>query len=138
MIEFNVTDIGYESQGTRTCMVLDGENDCASVIIENADELITPLDVLKFTIDYPLTHPAIFKVACAGGFTRKDFIKAVYYAYKTVYDEEGTEPEDSRSIPLNRARSYGKYGIWGHVLSDLWLEGAIIHKDGVVELSIGS
>ncbi len=39
---------------------------------------------------------------------------------------------------LNRKRSNGKYGIWGHDIDDLYLEGATEVKPGEFELAIGS
>lgn len=137
MIEFNTRQIG-DTDEFYTCRVTDGAPD-AAVEIEHADELLTPLETLTFEITYPLTNPAVLKVANKGGFTRKDFIHAVYNVYSLIYNEEGPDPEiPNDSMLLNRPRSFGKYGIWGHVIGDLWLEGADINANGKVKLAIGS
>ena len=40
---------------------------------------------------------------------------------------------------MNRARSYGKYGIWGHYMGELYIEGVLYNKSRkTIKLRIGS
>lgn len=94
---------------------------------------------LIFKIRYPLTNHKIVTIIHEDGspWSEKNFIDAVCQAYKEVYEEEG---EDPGHIPgmLNRARSNGPYGIWGHDISDLILTGASQNPDGSWELHVES
>jgi hypothetical protein len=92
-------------------------------VLVDPDELITPLTALTLHIRYPLSKPTEVRIESPAGFTRFQFVKAVFNAYTAIYEEE--------------YRS-GKYGIWGHSLGDLSLEGAEIDSEGRVHLSIGS
>lgn len=122
-----------------TIMVSNGADNCKGMIIENPDESLTTLETLTFNITYPLTNPVKVAIGNPGGFTRKHFIEAVYAAYKSIYDEEGNENVVPSGMGLlNRGRSFGPYGIWGHDLTDLYLEGAEIDEEGNVMLAIGS
>jgi hypothetical protein len=76
-----------------------------------------------------------------GGFTREDFLAAVREGYEKIYEEE----RETSSIPegqaspelLNRNRTNGKHGIWGHDLGDLSLD-SVYTKDGVWRLVVSS
>jgi hypothetical protein len=100
-------------------------------------ELLQREPTLKFTITYPLTNPYEVELVHEDGtpWTRRQFIDAVLEAYKHVYASE----EDPGHIPgmLNRKTSTGRFGIWGHDISDLVFEGAEKIKDEW-ELHIGS
>jgi hypothetical protein len=105
--------------------------------ITDESTIVETSPIFKFQIKYPLSNPAIFELVHKDGtgWTAFQMIKAVMKAYKAVYEEEG---EDPGTVPglLNRAKSNGKYGIWGHI-TDLVLEGA--RKDGDTwKLFVGS
>ena len=67
---------------------------------------------------------------------------AIQEKYKQVYKEEEesaatkTIPMNSREGLSNRNETNGKYGIWGHDLTDLYLTDVEVYKDskGVVSL----
>ena len=95
-------------------------------------------NVLRFTVDYPLTRPKVVECVHPENmpWTQNEFVTAVREAYQEIYASE----EDPGHIPgmLNRARSEGPYGIWGHDLNDLVLEGAERNPDGSWKLIVGS
>lgn len=75
----------------------------------------------------------------APPWTQQQFIEAVRTAYKRIYQEEEAavgNPGHASGL-LNRAPSNGPYGIRGHDLADLVLEGASKQND-VWELMVGS
>lgn len=95
---------------------------------------------IEVRFDYPLDKPVVF--TCNGPVTLKTFIDFVAHSYERIYREEKESAtiEEGRSAPglLNRNRTDGKYKIWGHVLDDLFLEGAECGEDDVWDLYIGS
>ena len=103
----------------------------------NSDQVITRRKTITIRFDYPLTNKTSLTFKRKDGFTVKDFFRCVYQGYKKIYKEEGEDPGMIQGM-FNRQTSHGKYGIWGHVMSDLYLEGAWETKPGVFKLSIGS
>jgi hypothetical protein len=95
--------------------------------------------VLRFVISYPLTRPKHVEYVHEDGspWSQRQFVEAVVKAYAEVYAEEGDDPGHLPGM-LNRATSTGPYGIWGHDLGDLVLEGATKLDDGSWSLMVGS
>ncbi|HMV10956.1 MAG TPA: hypothetical protein PKL56_01860 [Cyclobacteriaceae bacterium] len=97
--------------------------------------------VVTVVIDYPLTNPYEFRLISPDGFTCGKLLTAISKQYKFVYAEEEktatikTLPVEQREI-LNRNTTNGKYGIWGHDLTDLDLSEVHVHKapDGRIVL----
>lgn len=87
-----------------------------------APETIFSYNPISVRFGYPIASPII--VDFNGPLTVRDFISKIAETYKTMYQEEEA--------------SNGKYGVWGHRLSDLYLEGAELGSDGVWHLTIGS
>lgn len=104
------------------------------------DEVVTTESKINIKFEYPLTNPTTISFANPDGFTKFGFFACVYKGYKSIYDEEESTDEDPGMIPgmMNRATSNGPYGIWGHVMGDLFLEGVEDKGDGNYELIIGS
>ncbi len=100
------------------------------------DEIFTDLPKITIYFNYPLKNPVAFHYESPNGFTYKDFYRCVYEGYTTIYKEE--EDPGYVSGMLNRANSEGPYGIWGHYLGDLCLEGFDEKTPGYYTLSIGS
>ena len=108
----------------------------------NPTEYVTKLQTLSLVIDYPLTNAAkvTLSVTDPKGFTRLALFTQIVAAYKKIYKEENQgskDPEPTGNL-YNRPRTNGKYGIWGHVMEDLFLEGADVSKTGKVKLYMGS
>ncbi len=109
------------------------------------DEIVLPFSKVTLIIDYPLTHKASFDISAIGnGFSRKQLIQLISEKYHEIYKEEETSskaktvPVDKRDTLLNRNRTNGKYGIWGHDLSDLDLDSIEVYKnaDGKIYLTL--
>lgn len=108
----------------------------------NRDEKLTEKNEIYIMLDYPLSKEFIFKVDSKDekGFTIGSFCDAVIRLYKQVYKEEHDEVGDPGHVAgmLNRKESNGKYGIWGHDIGDLFLEGIIKRDKTHFELIMGS
>jgi hypothetical protein len=91
--------------------------------LENADEIVTGKDI-RIRFIYPLNGEFIFEYHKVNqGYTRKELAKLISDEYKRIYAEEEEDAGDPGMIPgmYNRLPSHGRYGIWGHYLSDLLL-----------------
>ena len=79
------------------------------------------------------------------GFTRADLARSISNTYKAVYAEEERTtqikvvPLDQRTGLINRNKTNGKYGIWGHDLGDLVLHTVEVTKraDGILVAHLG-
>jgi len=109
------------------------------------DELVVPYKVVTLVIDYPLDNAATFEVRSTGdGFTRRQLAKAISEKYHLIYKEEEASAikkvinQDKREGVINRNDTDGKYGIWGHDLSDLDLSTIEVYrgKDDKIYLSL--
>ncbi|MEM6972206.1 MAG: hypothetical protein AAF577_05310 [Pseudomonadota bacterium] len=100
-------------------------------------------------IDYPLSEVAEVTLSPADGkaFTTGEIVAAIGEAYRAIYEAEGasqTSPTPSMSERgqfLNRPPSHGTFGVWGHDLEDLYLEGVHLYRaEGVlwIEPQMGS
>lgn len=83
---------------------------------------------MKVLIDYPLDTEVTFEIEPVDGkFVRKYLVEKIIRKYMEIYREEAKStqveviPKDQRVFLLNRNQTDGKYGIWGHDLSDLSL-----------------
>jgi len=110
--------------------------------IIDADEIVTDRDSILINFTYPLSRKVSFSFhqKRPGGFTRLDFYQCVLAGYHRIYNEEHKAVGDPGHIQgmLNRESSDGPYGIWGHDIGDLVLEGVTDNGDGTFDLSIGS
>lgn len=96
---------------------------------------------LKVNIDYPLSKKASFWYTWEKWFEPSDLILAICDQYRNIYKEEALSLTECTSSPTiyNRGKSNGKWGIWGHVIEDLYLEKITIDTDTLeVNLSVGS
>ena len=93
-------------------------------------------------IDYPLNVPFKKKfVVNKTGMTRAKLVALIIKSYKKIYaDEDKDTNTQTGFIPgmLNHATSDGRYGIWGHVMSDLMLHTATLQKSGNVTVCCDS
>lgn len=114
-----------------------------------AEEDIIPYPKTTVIIDYPLNNPTQFTLQGLGkGMSRRELVLAISQKYHEIYAEEEaaakikTVPADKRGTLANRNETDGKYGIWGHDLSDLVLSRIEVHKNRkgriVLTLSIES
>ena len=107
-------------------------------------EMVTSLGLsglYAFSYSYPLSVIATFEHQITPEMTGEDFLVLGRSDYERIYKEEENQAGNPGHIPgmLNRARSLGKYGIWGHDFEDLYFEGIAIDEDEyTVTFSIGS
>jgi hypothetical protein len=122
------------------------DHDKALAHLRNPEEIVIPFEHAELVIDYPLTTPAKIELdsPIAVGFTRAELIKQVVEAYQHVYEAEEetavtkTIPVEERGPRLNRNRTDGVYGIWGHDLVDLVITAARWHRaaNGTVSIEL--
>lgn len=109
----------------------------------DADKIILPYQTAKIYIDYPLNHPATFIIkTIEKGFTRRQLITEISKKYHEIYKLEEstannkTTPVEQRQGLINRNETDGKYGIWGHDISDLDLSTIEVHKNSKGEITL--
>jgi hypothetical protein len=135
-----VTRIGFP-KGLR---VADPER--ALAMLELRDEIVIPFQKATLVIEFPLTNPAHVAITSAlpQGFTRGELVRLICDEYAHIYAaEEGTSVEteatvEERGSRLERNRTDGAYGIWGHRLDDLVLRSArwVKHSNGEVRIEL--
>lgn len=106
--------------------------------IKHFDEPITGV----VNITYPLTNATKFKVKNIT--TVGELLYDIAREYERIYEDEEKstrEPilaEEDRGSFINRNTTNGTYGIWGHDIGDLFIEGVEITKDCNINLLMGS
>jgi hypothetical protein len=135
-----VTRIGFPSN-----LRLDDPKRALS-LIDLRDEIVIPFTRATLVIDFPLTHPAQIGITSGlpQGFTRGELVQLICEEYAAVYAaEEGTATNaevsvEDRGTRLERNRTDGAYGIWGHQLDDLVLTSArwVKQSDGDVRVEL--
>lgn len=108
----------------------------------NGDEILVKKTLINIIFDYPLNKPHTFEFKNEKGFSRKDLVLLISKKYHEIFDEEEvtskvkTIPVDKRTGIINRNETDGKYGIWGHDLTDLVLSGIEVHETDKGEMNI--
>jgi len=103
--------------------------------LEAANDIVIPYQHIELIIDYPLSFPAHISLSAEKGFSRLRLFKEITAAYNRIYAEEEssattkTIPVDKRKTIANRNRTDGRYGIWGHDVSDLVLSSADVYRE---------
>lgn len=109
--------------------------------LDDPDGVVDERDEIRIEFRYPLREAHVFTFTRPGGWTRKAFVDAVAGKYHEIYDEEDrtrTASPKPKGMLMNRSTTDGKYGIWGHDLTDLGLDGAYLDTEGVWHLVVGS
>lgn len=115
-------------------------------LLTGADKLIIHDTSIQLCIDYPLNHAHYFPLESATGFTRRIIVEAIVKTYVHIYAEEKETIREMAVIPasqrrglINRNTTDGKYGIWGHDIGDLVIEGIEYYPDAkIIKPLIGS
>jgi hypothetical protein len=81
----------------------------AKDVLQGMDTRIEDTEVV-LVISYPLAVVAKFKIKSKTGFTMIQLVKHICRAYKKIYNNDE------------------KYGIWGHDIGDLVVEGVRIRR----------
>ena len=101
------------------------------------DEVIISETKVIIGFNYPLKDTFNFTFRSAKGFTRKEISEKIMAKYQDIYRKEDEAAGDPGNIPgmINRARSTGPYGIWGHHIGDLELHTLYIRENYKSEFS---
>jgi hypothetical protein len=100
----------------------------------DGDEVVISENKITIIIDYPLMNEFRFDVESKNAFTRKQLLKEISSTYYKIYEDEEnsaktkTIPVDKRIGLYNRNQTDGKYGIWGHDISDLVLSEIMVYR----------
>lgn len=125
------TDINFN-------MVLEGK-DIIQNHLRNPDQIIIHEQNIKFMIDYPLEREFLFNYTSFNpeGWTAREILTKIIEIYNGIYKEEDRsmdikletlEQRMARGGLINRGKSNGTYGIWGHDIGDLFIEGVSYDK----------
>lgn len=135
-IDYLYNDKEYKNEEWAMPVVKD--EDCIKNMIQ-PNEIVTTATEITINFNYPLTTPVDFTYKSAKGFTRKKFWECINKGYTKIYKDEEKDVGNPGNIPgmCNRARSAGPYGIWGHCMGDLVVEGVTKEKN-IYHLHIGS
>ncbi len=126
----------YKKYGHHRCFQI-GYDDSEEVL--DKDEVISSAKEVTVIFNYPLSGEFKFEFKNSQGkITRREFALFIQSTYRRIYDEESSEPVKNVSGMLNRQRTDGPYGIWGHHIGDLVIEGVQHIGDSVYVLHIGS
>jgi hypothetical protein len=105
------------------------------------NEIIIKKKVIQIKYDYPLSvsHKFEHQTNNSNGFTRKELCEQIMKHYKDIYNEEEENHGNPGNIPrmLNRRKSNGPHGIWGHHIDDLYLH-TLYYKNRNYTLGIDS
>ena len=109
----------------------------------NPDKIVISDSEITVAFTYPLKRQFDFqfKSKSSNGFSRREISELIMKKYHEIYDEETkTTNLPVQNIPgmFNRAKTDGKYGIWGHGIGDLILYSMWSNADGSWSLGIDS
>lgn len=90
------------------------------------DEIVIPSQNIIIFYDYPFKDefPHVHHTKNQVGFTRREISEQIMARYAEMYKEEDEDVGSATGyVPgmLNRQKSNGRYGIWGHNIGDLQL-----------------
>ena len=125
----------YAGGRTGAVRVIDYINSETNVI--NPNKKITKSKKIMIYFNYPLTNPTILTFKNNKGFSRMDIFKAIYEGYTHIYNLEEKTCGPTGNIPGNRKLSIGQFGIWGHHIDQLFIEGFDIDNENI-KLHMGS
>lgn len=117
--------------------------DCARGVINSLDGIgwfEEPYQNLKTTLTYPLSVEVEMEFDDVEHIA--DILYPVAKMYEHIYEVESKTSKLSEKIPensmlLNRPKTDGEFGVWGHDIGDLRFEVLEI-ENGIIKLFIGS
>ena len=93
--------------------------------LQKPNEKVIKENHINLVISYPLKKEFIFRLRSKKGFTRKQLVLAISKTYKSIYAKEELTskqkvvPVNERKGLINRNKTNGYYGIYGHDIGDL-------------------
>jgi len=139
MVDIPVREGGREGTSSRAYIDFgDAKQNLAH--LRDGDEVVLPCHAIIVVADYPLKSEFEFPLTAdrPEGFTRAGIASMIVALYQRIYaEEEQTSttpvvPIEKRQGLINRNRTAGKYGIWGHDLGDLALTTISPERRGAV------
>lgn len=139
-----------ESNGEIPLMTSHSVSKLVTEHLVDPDESVLSDNQVKICFSYPFAQDFVFTFnsKSGNGFTRGELVSLIINQYYTMYrEEEETSPDpilthDERITHqgglMNRNKTSGKYGIWGHDMSDLSLNSMELDSGGIWHLSIDS
>ncbi len=129
-----------DGNGDYPVRVVSFENESVKVRLQKRDLIVATVNDIKIIFDYPLDKSVELEFSKEGGWTTLDFWEAIYNGYKQIYGEEDEAAGETGYISgmCNRARSDGPYGICGHHIGDLFIEGVEEVESNKYRLIMGS
>lgn len=105
------------------------------------DDVVEVIPATEISVDftYPLTNPASFVIQ--GPFTLSTLKEKIMEIYELIYKKEEQTATGGIGFidgTYNRKKTFGKYGIWGHGLGDLFLEQMYRIENNRYGLHVGS
>ena len=136
--EIDVPYVHIESQSWHENEDYDNPVTLADSKRADLNDVVIPEGVIVIKFTYPLSGEFLFTFKSKKGFTRRKLVELICFTYQKIYDEEnGTskvkeqsyaEASGGTSSLMNRVETDGKYGIWGHCIGDLVLEGVDVER----------
>ncbi len=107
--------------------------------LEKPDEQVIDADKVVILYGYPLKEQYMVEYSSDSGFTRKQLAEFISSTYQQIYRDELSsstvnvktmkERKATQNGLMNRNKTNGTYGIWGHDLSDLVLHTLGIYRN---------
>jgi len=97
--------------------------------LQNPEEIVIEDERITVEVNYPLDKSYMFPLfsPTEKGFSRAELGLAISSLYRWIYDFEeqtsNTPTSNHSGILLNRNKTTGYFGVWGHDLGDLVLSG---------------
>jgi len=105
--------------------------------LQDGGEIVAPFDRIEIVVDYPLRKAFRFQHERKGGFTRAHLVEAICATYRNLY---GAEEKNQTAVPglIDAPENKPPFGIFGHDIEDLILEGIRHECGGKYHLEVGS
>ena len=107
----------------------------------NPKEEILPAGKYTLAICYPLTYPFIDEKEFEKPVTREEVVSWIVESYHFIYNaEDKTSLTPAGLVPgmLNRIKTDGDFGIWGHGIEDLDLHTIYVDENNVITPGVDS
>ena len=114
--------------------------ECKTFKKSKKDKVLIDDKNITIKFDYPLERPALKNFSNENGFTLAELLRSIYKGYAEIYKEEEVfEKAKMIKNSYNRNKTNGPWGIWGHVIGDLYVEAVYYDaKKKLITLSMGS
>ena len=105
---------------------------------------VIPAGSYLMHISYPLRHHAVVPLISEEPIPHSRIAQVACEAYREIYDTTAPLSDEERAPSLLINAQFpplgekNPYGLWGHAIEDLWLEGFDLGEDDIIQLWVGS